>query len=200
MPEQIDDNTKQELIKKVQELDQEDRERRVEITRKRDFETKKIHHKMALEMIKRQYYCSHRKGILAIMPEHFTPGDSFLEQEATYLKFNPQLPPFKFDFAVIKHTFVDGKEMIKCLVCGRKWKTEDPDFDEANKMVLFSSNQPSASERLPIPLPMMPQGAPTIVATMHKGFWSRFIKALKDRFTKPKGIIENVSVEYHDKL
>lgn len=190
---------KEDLARKVREMTTQEDQRKSERQIQMDRQSRKIRHDMAIEQLKRQFACSHRKGTLALMPAYRTPGTGD-EQIDTYNKFLPKLPPFRFDFAVIKHTFVDGKEMIKCIFCNRRWTTGDPDFDQANLMVQFSSNRPSASEQLiNMPLPMMPQGAPAIAAVTHKGFWSRFIQALKDHFTSKTKVVEDVSTD-HDKL
>lgn len=186
---------KEELIAAINKRDEQYQTRMERSTRK-------IRHDMAIEQLKRQFACSHRKGVLTFMPEYRTPGESNEQKEDNYNKFLPKLPPFQFDFAVIKHTNPNGQEWIKCMLCNRKWVNTDPDFSEANKMVQYSTNKPSSSEvLLRMPLPMMPQGAPVIAATLHKGFWSRFFEALNDHFKPNKGITEkNISVEYHDKL
>src|SRR5579859_3324427 len=63
---------KDALIKKTQEMAEAENKRRIEMAKHRDLQTKKIHHKMALEMLKRQFYCSHRKGTLSLMPEFYS--------------------------------------------------------------------------------------------------------------------------------
>lgn len=202
MDDFIDDTVIREaLVKKGKEMAAADDAKKTEFQLRMDRQSRKIRHDMAIEQLKRQFACSHRKSTLILMPASLVPGETQEQQEDNYNRFLPKLPPFSFDFAVVKHTFVDGKEMIKCVLCNRRWTSEDPDFDQANWMVKFSSNKPSASEQLiNMPLPMMPQGAPAVAATLHKGFWSRFTKAMKDHFKQSKSkVIEDVLTD-HDKL
>lgn len=188
-PALTDEQIRQQLIYVMKKRDAEEETRSVERKRRFDFESRKIHQKMAIELLKVQFNCSHRKGTFSIM----TPTtDGFYQSETNpdardekYLHFLPKLPRFEFDFAVIKHGFVDGTEMIRCMLCNRTWRTGDPDFAEANKMVLNSTNKPSSSERILLPLPNTPQGIPEPVAAMiHKGFWRRFLDAVKARFLR----------------
>lgn len=47
------------------------------------------------------------------------------------------------DFAVGKHTFIDGHVEVKCLLCGKKF---DPNGLEAKLMLSSTTNHPSSSE------------------------------------------------------
>lgn len=67
------------------------------------------------------------------------------------------------DFAVFLHTFIDGDQVIKCFICGMRWKKDDSveflvrdgrripnhtriGWREANNMLSHSTNKPSSSE------------------------------------------------------
>lgn len=202
LPESDLTEAKQKLVELAKVMAARDDAKQTEYRIRQDRASRKIRHDMAIETLKRQFYCSHRKGAFVLMPVHKAPGETNEQQEDNYNKFLPKLPFFEFDFAVMKHTLPNGQIFIRCMMCNRKWVNTDPDFSEANKMAQFSTNKPSASEQLiTMPLPMMPQGAPAIAAVAHKGFWSRFFQALNDHFKSNKGITEeNISVEYHDKL
>jgi hypothetical protein len=73
------------------------------------------------------------------------------------------------DFAVYMHTFINGERVIKCQLCGAKWKANDTveflfrygkkvanhtaiGWKEALQMLAKSSNKPSSSE-----IPMIAQ-------------------------------------------
>lgn len=101
-------------------------------------------------LLKRQQNCSHRKGDTWFVS---TPNTGDLTRRNQPTSHRPQravfpLPRFYFDFNVSLHTFVDRHQEIKCLTCKRIWKSGDPDFNEAMKMVQNSSNKPSSSEFL----------------------------------------------------
>jgi hypothetical protein len=164
------DELKAALIKKAQELDI----KHTEAKAKREDFMQRMQKKMLIEMLNVQHACSHRKGISwrVMTPDIDSPN---------FLQFEPKLPPFTFDFCVSMHTFVDGKQLIKCIQCKREWHSGDPDFAEAYKMVLASSNKPSASERLPHVEPNTPQGAVQLVKPLRKSFWNRFFNAVKVR-------------------
>jgi hypothetical protein len=158
------------LIQKANELAQE----QIVAKAKREDFMARMQKKMLIETMKVQQACSHRKGQAWAMMVPDINSEIFL-------KFEPKLPLFKFDFCVIMHTFTDGNQMIKCVMCNRKWVTGDPDFQEAYQMVLASSNRPSASERI-LPQPNTPQGITHLTAPLKKRFWRRFFDALKERF------------------
>jgi hypothetical protein len=120
--------------------------------------------KMQIERMKIQQACSHRKGQVWYVPTPDINSESFL-------KFEPKLPLFVFDFCVIMHTFIDGKQRIKCVMCNRTWYNTDPDFPEALKMVVASSNRPSASEVLFHTEPNTPQRVIKLVKPLRKRFW-----------------------------
>jgi hypothetical protein len=50
------------------------------------------------------------------------------------------------DYAVWHHVFPDGSETIKCLICGKPWTKQSPDWQIALNMMNHSSNSKSASE------------------------------------------------------
>ncbi len=95
-----------------------------------------------VEILKRQQKCSHRKGEAWLAATPATPGNERMPRAIF------PLPPFRFDFNVVQHSFVDGHSEIWCLTCKRKWRDRDADWDEAVKMVLNSTNRPSATERI----------------------------------------------------
>lgn len=75
------------------------------------------------------------------------------------------------DFAVSSHRFVNNEQVVRCLLCGAKWKSKDTTeylyrygkqipnhtgigWREALQMAAESSNKPSSSE---IPMNVVPQ-------------------------------------------
>jgi hypothetical protein len=101
--------------------------------------------------LRRQHSCSHRKGAAWFVPmvEEPKPDNEFpirRHQEKKKPRTIFPLPGFSFDFNVGMHTFSDLHQEIWCMTCKRRWKTGDPDFNEALKMAQNSSNKPSASE------------------------------------------------------
>lgn len=50
------------------------------------------------------------------------------------------------DYAVYGHTFPDGTQRIKCMLCPKSWRPGDSDWKEALKMVEQSTNTWSSSE------------------------------------------------------
>jgi hypothetical protein len=71
--------------------------------------------------------------------------------------------PFKDDFAVYLHTYIDKRSVIRCFICGMKWRVEDTaeiltrnghkivnhtkvGWREATQMLSRSTNTPSSSE------------------------------------------------------
>jgi hypothetical protein len=163
-----DQEIKDHLLEKFNEL----AEKEVIDKAKRDDFMARMQKKMQIELMKVQQACSHRKGQAWAVPTPDINSESFL-------KFEPKLPLFVFDFCVIMHTFVDGKQMIKCVMCNRTWYNTDPDFPEALKMVEASSNKPSASERLINgATSALPPNIVTYVTPLKKSFWKRFWIAL----------------------
>lgn len=182
-----DQEIKDHLLEKFNELT----EKEIITKAKREDFMARMQKKMQIERMKVQQACSHRKGqAWAVL----TPDIN----SESFLKFEPKLPLFVFDFCVIMHTFVDGKQMIKCVVCNRTWYNTDPDFPEALKMVEASSNKPSASEHLLHTEPNTPQGAVKLVKPLRKRFWRRFFDALKERFKNlppPEGGITETEIQ-----
>jgi hypothetical protein len=174
------DPIKQALIQKATELEQQGIERE---EKRKDFMAR-MQKQYQIELMKVQHKCSHRKGDswTVMAPDVNSPN---------FLTFQPKLPLFNFDFVVMLHTFVDGKQMIKCLMCNRKWVTGDLDFDEAMKMVRASTNKPSASERLINGAQSaVPENLVSYVAPLKKSFWKRFWTAL----IAPKKAVEGVEI------
>jgi hypothetical protein len=163
-----DQEIKDHLLEKFNEL----AEKEVIDKAKRDDFMARMQKKMQIELMKVQQACSHRKGQAWTIPTPDINSESFL-------KFEPKLPLFVFDFCIIMHTFVDGNQMIKCVMCNRTWYNTDPDFPEALKMVMASSNKPSASERLINgATSALPPNIVTYVTPLKKSFWKRFWIAL----------------------
>jgi hypothetical protein len=182
-----DQEIKDHLLEKFNEL----AEKEIIAKAKREDFLHRMQKKQLIELMKVQQKCSHRKGQAWAVP---TPDINSQD----FLKFEPKLPLFVFDFCVIMHTFVDGKQMIKCIVCNRTWYNTDPDFSEALKMVEASSNKPSASEVLFHTEPNTPQGAIKFVKPLRKRFWRRFFDALKERFKNsppPEGGITEANIQ-----
>lgn len=50
------------------------------------------------------------------------------------------------DPALAFHTFSDGTKKLWCLICGKFWTPESPDWKQALRMFEDSSNTPTASE------------------------------------------------------
>jgi len=98
--------------------------------------------------LRKQQFCSHRKGDRWLVPSSDTPLWPGSTAGSPSKRPRPifALPQFTFDFNVSMHTFIDGHQEIKCLTCHRVWKTGDTDFQEALKLVQNSSNRPSSSE------------------------------------------------------
>lgn len=116
--------------------------------KQREFNAK--HHYDA--KIERQVKCRHKKG-----------GRSGPKSQVT-------------DFAVYYHTFINNEAVIKCMLCGAKWKVNDTKqylvrngkhipnhtkigWEEAMVMVGQSTNTPTSSE-----VPLMVQSAVTDVS------------------------------------
>lgn len=58
--------------------------------------------------------------------------------------------PVSRDYAVTTHTFIDGRQRIKCMVCGLEaWSNSGEDFKFAymSNLAEYSTNCPSASEQ-----------------------------------------------------
>lgn len=168
MPDTNKQELKDALIKKADEIAHQ---QATQVKRRDDF-MRRAQHKMKIELLKIQAACSHRKGATfsLMIPDINSPD---------FLKFEPKLPAFKFDFCVLMHTFVNNVTIIKCMMCKREWHTGDPDFEEARQMVLASSNRPSSSEVLINgPAPATPSNLTTYAYPIKLGFWKRFWRAL----------------------
>jgi hypothetical protein len=52
------------------------------------------------------------------------------------------------DYNISHHIFIDGSERIKCLTCSKTWVPSDPDWKDVVKMMYYSTNRTTTSERL----------------------------------------------------
>ncbi len=52
------------------------------------------------------------------------------------------------DYAVWRHTFPDGHETIRCLICSKEWSKENGNYEEGLNLTTQSTNTASASEHV----------------------------------------------------
>ena len=72
------------------------------------------------------------------------------QKACLHLKGGKYRPTFTKDYAVTTHTFIDGRQRIKCMLCGLEaWSNSGEDFKFAymRDLAEYSTNRPSASEQ-----------------------------------------------------
>jgi hypothetical protein len=101
------------------------------------------------------------------------------------------------DYAVTCHTFVDGSSLVKCMICGKKWKRTDP---IAIEMMRESTNTPSSSEVSFTPLPE-PEDAPEMkmsplgVVMSHTMRYANFFYRLREA----EEILDELNIEGYER-
>jgi hypothetical protein len=109
------------------------------------------------------------------------------------------------DYAVWYHTFPDGSKSIQCLICGKPWNPQSPDWETALDMFKHSSNTATSCEFNPTkkdreaPLPVTTELQSAIELAVGNREKERFKPGVYDPFVSDS-YVERVWNKLYKKL